>query len=839
MNHSVVIVGDAGRHWFGAESEEFARLIALWRRLWSECSALDRYPLFVDVELASHFEYAEPRVVDGGAGLAGLFSAAVEFTGRGRVVVLDLYSPLSLLILDELLAVAASLDGGVLVNARFPFGLRASLLDAGLVARALETGDLPVTAYDLEPYWLGSANFPQQELTSDELERIARRSRFCGVVLKDDVARLESLFAEGGEKERSRLISRAGYLVDDEALRRVRMGFWFERLGRNGSGAGEEPLVLLGGRIDGHCGAVLDVLYRRRGYRPVAVLDCSEHLYGRLVDGIPVVGSTEDLALVPDGFSLFAAAGDNFGRRELFVRAQELGKRFISLFHPDASISPQATLGEGVFVGVGAVINRGAELGDGVIVNSGAIVEHNCTLEPFVHIAPGAQLAGRVRVREAAFVGIGSSVIPDIVIGCNCMVGAGTPVVADIPDSHTVRGQRPQMYMGRSDNIYLSRLQESAERTFLPVAQPTLPMLEKLTGRIQAIFETRMLSNFGAQCEELEARAARYLGVRHCVATTSGTTGLMMLLRILAGEEGGEVIMPSFTFGATGIAAVWNNLVPVYADIDEHTFNLDPASVEARITPRTKAILGVHIFGNPCRLRELERIAADHDIPLMFDSAHAFGSDWHREKIGCFGIAEVFSLSGTKVLTAGEGGLIATNDDGVAERLRLLRNYGAGADYNIIQWGLNGKISEFHAALAVEALALFDSLVARRLSLVQHYIDMLGEVPGVTFQRIEEHSVSVYKDLAIIVDKTVTGVGRDELARQLADRGIQTKKYFYPPLHQMDAFSRFKRPDEELCVTERVAGRVLCLPLFSHMSEQEVDIVSNAVREILSSEKSR
>ena len=227
---------------------------------------------------------------------------------------------------------------------------------------------------------------------------------------------------------------------------------------------------------------------------------------------------------------------------------------------------------------------------------------------------------------------------------------------------------------------------------------------------------------------KFEAAVAERLQVKHCIAVSSCTSGLMMSLRGLGVT--GEVIIPSFTFFATGHSARWNGLTPVFADCDPDTWNVDVADVERKITERTRALLIVHLYGNPANVEALTKIAQKHNLKLIFDGAHAFGSQYQGKPIGSFGDAEVFSLSPTKLLVAGEGGLVTTNDASLAKAIRLMRNYGDSGSYDPDWIGMNARMSEFNAALGLTGLAEVDDRVRRRNQIARMYDEQLAEPAG-------------------------------------------------------------------------------------------------------------
>jgi dTDP-4-amino-4,6-dideoxygalactose transaminase len=357
---------------------------------------------------------------------------------------------------------------------------------------------------------------------------------------------------------------------------------------------------------------------------------------------------------------------------------------------------------------------------------------------------------------------------------------------------------------------------------------PTLPPLARVAGEYRHAYHQGLVTN-GALVARLEAAVCEQIGVRHCVAVSSCTSGLMLAMKAFGLR--GEVVMPSFTFFATGQAALWNGLTPVFADCDPEIWNIDPRAVERAITPHTSAILAVHLYGNPAPVAELEWIAGKHGLKLIFDAAHAFGATYKGQPVGRFGDAEVFSLSPTKLLVAGEGGLICTNDATLAHSLRAGRNYGDLGAYNPMLLGLNARMTEFNAAMALAGLDLVPAKVARHNRIAALYTEELDGTPGIGFQRLPPGHLSSYKDYSVRVDPEAFGMTRDELAGALLRENIETKKYFYPPLHQQALFRPYVAPGlTHLPVTEAVAESVLSLPIYDSLPAGTARQVAWAIR---------
>jgi dTDP-4-amino-4,6-dideoxygalactose transaminase len=363
-------------------------------------------------------------------------------------------------------------------------------------------------------------------------------------------------------------------------------------------------------------------------------------------------------------------------------------------------------------------------------------------------------------------------------------------------------------------------------RKLLPMVDPEGVPGDQFLEEVRGILASKQLTN-GAYVRKFEEAAAEYLSVAQCVAVSSCTAGLLLVLKAL--DLRGEVVLPSFTFHATAHAVVWNGLTPVFADCDARTFCVAPEAVRAQVSNATSAILAVHLFGNPAAIEELEEIAAGLRIPLIFDAAHAFGSRSHGKHIGRFGTAEVFSFSPTKLVVAGEGGLVATHDAGLAERLRAARNYGDAGNYNPEVLGVNARMSEINASMALHGLAGLDARIERRNEIRLRYERKLRDVAGIRFQEVSEGGRSTFKDFSVIVDEKEFGHSRDWLVELLHRENIGARKYFSPPVHRQKLYSGVW-DGRALRVTDLVSDGVVSLPIYSSLTDESVDKVCEVIR---------
>lgn len=359
------------------------------------------------------------------------------------------------------------------------------------------------------------------------------------------------------------------------------------------------------------------------------------------------------------------------------------------------------------------------------------------------------------------------------------------------------------------------------------VARPALPDFEALAPEMRDIFASGLLSK-GRHLGAFEAALAEHLGVRHAVAVSSGTTGLMLTYQALGLK--GEVVVPSFTFMATLSALVWVGARPVFADANAATANLDPEAAEAVITDKTSAIVAVHNHGNPADIEGLRSLAERHGLRLVFDAAHALGSLYQGAPVGPQGDANVFSLSSTKVLVAGEGGVVATNDDALAEQIRHGREYGNTGNYDSAFAGLNGRMGELAALLALRGLPMLEAGARHRNRLAELYREELGGLPGIGFQQVRAGDRSSFKDFSINVEADAFGLTRDDLAAALEAENVETRKYYDPPVHRHTAYRRFAPPDDALPNTILLSARSLSLPIWSDMGPAVVSKICAAIR---------
>jgi dTDP-4-amino-4,6-dideoxygalactose transaminase len=361
------------------------------------------------------------------------------------------------------------------------------------------------------------------------------------------------------------------------------------------------------------------------------------------------------------------------------------------------------------------------------------------------------------------------------------------------------------------------------------LVQPVLPRFDDMADGVRGILASGMVTK-GSHLQAFEEAIAAHLGVKHAVAVSSCTTGLMLAYRCLGLT--GDVVVPSFTFMATVSALVWAGLRPVFADVNPDTVTLDPKLAEAAITAKTSAIVAVHTFGNPAAMDELEAIARKRGVKLILDAAHGFGTLYQGRPVGPQGDAQAFSLSPTKLLIAGEGGIVATNSDDLAEKIRVGREYGNHGNYDSLFAGMNARMPEFNAYLGLNSLHGLEEAARRRNEYARRFREELGSLPGIGFQKVNPGDRCSYKDFSITVDVRAFGLSRDGLAKALAAENIDSRKYYDPPVHRQSAYQQFAPPPGKLPHTDLLAATSLSIPIWSSMKDEVILGIGRAIQRI-------
>ncbi|MBT0892286.1 DegT/DnrJ/EryC1/StrS family aminotransferase [Geobacter hydrogenophilus] len=366
----------------------------------------------------------------------------------------------------------------------------------------------------------------------------------------------------------------------------------------------------------------------------------------------------------------------------------------------------------------------------------------------------------------------------------------------------------------------------------LYVGRPNIGDRSAFMGRVNDILDRRWLTNNGICVQEFERRLEALLGVKHCIAMCNATVALEITIRALGMT--GEVIVPSFTFVATPHSLQWQQITPVFCDIDPETHSIDPRRVESLITPRTTGIIGVHLWGKPCAIEALTEIAHRRNLRMLFDAAHAFGCSHNGRMIGSFGDAEVFSFHATKFFNTFEGGAVATNDDELAARIRLMKNFGFAGYDTVVYIGTNGKMSEISAAMGLTSLEHLEEFIAINRRNYAAYASGLADLPGVRLVPLEGTDRYNYQYVVIEINEQAAGIHRDALLQALHAENIMARRYFYPGCHRMEPYrSYFPNAGLLLPETELLVQRVLSLPTGTAVTEEDIINICAIIRLVL------
>jgi dTDP-4-amino-4,6-dideoxygalactose transaminase len=360
------------------------------------------------------------------------------------------------------------------------------------------------------------------------------------------------------------------------------------------------------------------------------------------------------------------------------------------------------------------------------------------------------------------------------------------------------------------------------------VGRPNMGERGRFLERVEDILDRRWFTNNGPYVREFERRVREYCGVRECVATCNGTVALEILIRAVGLAD--EVIVPAYTFVATAHALQWLGIRPALCDVDPRTHTLDPACAEKLITPRTSGIVGVHLWGQPCDVEGLQAVADAHKLRLIFDASHAFGCTHRGRPIGGFGQAEVFSFHATKVMNTFEGGAIVTNDPELAEKARLMRNFGFRAKDEVIHLGSNGKMNEVNAAMGLTCFESLDDIVAINRRNHERYRARLGGIAGLQVLPPPEGERCNCHYVVVEVDARDTGLSRDAIVRVLEHENVLARCYFSPGVHRMQPYRCLQpRAGLVLGVTNRLSDTVMTLPTGQSVDAETIDCIADII----------
>ncbi len=359
------------------------------------------------------------------------------------------------------------------------------------------------------------------------------------------------------------------------------------------------------------------------------------------------------------------------------------------------------------------------------------------------------------------------------------------------------------------------------------VTQPSLPDLKNLMPYLEKIWNNKILSNNGPFHKQLEDELCNYLNVPYISLVSNGTIGLILAIKAL--DIKGEVITTPYSFVATANSLIWNNVKPIFIDIDPKTLNLDPKKIEASITPNTRGIMPVHVYGNPCDVIAIETIAKKYSLKVIYDASHAFSVECHDRSILNYGDLSVISFHATKVFNTFEGGAIISKDEETKNRIDHIKNFGFTGETTLGHIGINGKMSEFNASIGLLQLKQIDDNIKKRKNIDEAYRKTLKDIPGISCLTYSNMQRGNYSYFPIFVDNNYS-LTRDQLYDKLKKNNIYGRRYFYPLITEFPIYNEFKNAVcNDLFIAEKVASQVICLPIFDAMGVNEVKFISNMI----------
>jgi len=364
------------------------------------------------------------------------------------------------------------------------------------------------------------------------------------------------------------------------------------------------------------------------------------------------------------------------------------------------------------------------------------------------------------------------------------------------------------------------------------VTQPSLPPLEEFNEYLKKIWENKILTNNGPFHQQLEKELCEYLGVKYISLFSNGTLALITALQTL--KITGEVITTPYSFVATTHALWWNNIKPVFVDIDPITLNLDPEKIESAITPQTTAILPVHVYGNPCEVEKIKKIADTYGLKVIYDACHTFGVTIKGIPVLNFGDLSVMSFHATKVFNTFEGGAIVCHDEATKKRINNLKNFGFTDETTVVTPGINAKMNEVQAAMGLLQLKHIDSLIEKRKKVAELYRDQLKNIEGISFLEDLTDIKHCYSYFPVFIDKEKYGKTRDEVYDELKKNNIYGRRYFYPLISQFPTYRGLESARQgKMPFAEKASEEVICLPFYSNLQTDEVNSVCNFLKKFM------
>jgi len=361
------------------------------------------------------------------------------------------------------------------------------------------------------------------------------------------------------------------------------------------------------------------------------------------------------------------------------------------------------------------------------------------------------------------------------------------------------------------------------------VTRPSLPDLDEFIPYLKEIWKNKILTNNGPFHQQFEKELADFLGVPYISLFANGTLALVTALQVL--RITGEVITTPYSFVATAHSLWWNNIQPVFVDIEPEYCNIDSEKIEAAITPKTTAILPVHVYGNPVNVNKIQKIADAYGLKVIYDAAHAFGVEYKGQSILNYGDLSVLSFHATKVFNTFEGGAIICHDEKTKKRIDYLKNFGFAGETKVIAPGINSKMNEFQTALGLLQLKYHHENIEKRKAIDEAYRRELKDIRGLTFLPQPKDTKCNYAYFPIFIDKKEYGLSRDQLYEKLKARGIYGRRYFYPLISNFPTYRSLKSAAKDnLPVANDVADKVICLPIYPDLSQDIVERITEIMR---------
>lgn len=533
-----------------------------------------------------------------------------------------------------------------------------------------------------------------------------------------------------------------------------------------------------------------------------------------------ILGKVSDYIKFINDYHFFISPTNNQFRKKTYLEFKEHGARFVNAIHESAFIESGVRLGENVMIGAFSYVNIRTSVGDNTIINNGCNIEHDNTIGSHCHLAPRVSTSGEVVIKDDVFIGTGAIMKNKITINEGGFIGCGSNIIED-----TLAYSK---YFGNPAR-FVKTLQSEGQKT-IPLSLPWFDEQEAKAA-YDVVRGNWLIS--GPSVEKFEEEFAKKVQAQYAVAVNSGSSALLIAQQALGIGRDDEVIVPDMTFVSTASSSMYLGAKPVFADIDLSAYCLEAKDIEKRITPKTKAIIPVHYAGQSADMDAILEIARKYNLKVLEDAAEAHLTKYKDRFVGTIGDIGIFSFTPSKPMTTGEGGMIVTNNQELAKKCKMIRNFCDLSKFEYSELGFNFRMPEVMGAIGLIQLNKLDEAVLKRQRIAEKYTQSLKDLSGIITPFVRKDGVMNFQLYTIRLDLDKLLIGRDGFIAELSEKGIQGRLY-YPCLHRQEIFRKIREYDDgDFPNSLLFSATALSLPIYPALGEDEQDYVIKSIKEII------